>query len=316
MRFIYALCVLLWVSFPSSAQTLDLETPDFKLKLDKASQTVAALEPKNTPGFDFTPADRLAQRAANRYHHLGDLILRVRAGSSGPWQKYDTAESRNPVQVLTPTGSTLAAANLSPTLPPDTPLQITRSWLVDNGRLVLRFEIKNKSAQPVQLGGLGLPMIFNNIITRRNLKEAHEKCSFSDPYMGQDAGYLQVTRLSGSGPALVVVPDGQTPFEAYELLSEPSRPSQTFEGAFAWMVHTQAFAEEEWRGVVPWNPPTSVTLAPGATKTYGVRFLLADSIRNIESTLAQYNRPVAIGIPGYVLPMDIDARLFVKHKQK
>ena len=113
-----------------------------------------------------------------------------------------------------------------------------------------------------------------------------------------------------------MVPDGQTPFEAYELLSEPSRPSQTFEGAFAWMVHTQAFAEEEWRGVVPWNPPTSVTLAPGATKTYGVRFLLADSIRNIESTLAQYNRPVAIGIPGYVLPMDIDARLFVKHKQK
>ena len=45
---------------------LDLDTPDFKLKLDKASQTVSALEPKNTPGFDFTPADRLSQRAANR----------------------------------------------------------------------------------------------------------------------------------------------------------------------------------------------------------------------------------------------------------
>ena len=159
-------------------------------------------------------------------------------------------------------------------------------------------------------------MIFNNIITRRNLKEAHEKCSFSDPYIGQDAGYLQVTRLSGAGPALVVVPDGETPFEAYELLSEPTRPSQTFEGAFAWMVHTHALAEDEWRGVVPWNPPTLATIAPGATRTYGVRFLLSDEIRNIEATLAQNNRPVAIGIPGYVLPMDIDGRLFVKHKQK
>ena len=39
---------------------------------EQTSQTVAALEPKTTPGFDFTPADRLAQRAANRYHHLGD----------------------------------------------------------------------------------------------------------------------------------------------------------------------------------------------------------------------------------------------------
>jgi hypothetical protein len=318
---ISALCV----SFGASAQNqpslpatlgleqgyLDLETPDFRLRLVKASQTVAALEPKSAPGFDFTPADRLAQRAANRYHHLGDLIFRARVGSNGPWQKYDTAESRAPVESLPTTGPTLAAANLSATLPSDVPLQITRSWIVDKGKLILSFELRNKTTQPVQLGALGLPMVFNNIITGRNLKESHEKCSFSDPYIGQDAGYLQVTRLSGAGPALVVVPQGQTPFEAYQLLGEPTRPSQTFEGAFAWMVHTQAYAEDEWRGVVPWNPPTYVTLAPGATKTYGVKFLLADEIRKIEATLAQDDRPVAVGIPGYVLPMDIEGNLFV-----
>ena len=121
-----------------------------------------------------------------------------------------------------------------------------------------------------------MPMVFDNILTGRSLKEAHEKCSFSDPYIGHDAGYLQVTRLSGAGPALIVVPDGQTPFEGYQPLSEPMRPSQTFEGMFAWMVHTQAFADDEWRGIVPWNPPTSATLAPGATRTYGVKFLVAD----------------------------------------
>jgi len=311
-----AFCALLWLSSVASAQTIDVDTPDFKLKLAQASQTVAALEPKTAPGFDFTPADRLSQRAANRYHHLGDLILWLRVGASGPWQKYDTAESRAPVEPLTATAPTLAAANLAPTLPHDIPLQITRSWLVDNGRLVLRFEMKNNTAQPVQIGALGIPVIFNNILTNRNLKEAHEKCSFSDPYIGQDAGYLQVTRLTGAGPALVVVPDGQTPFEAYQLLSEPTRPSQTFEGAFAWMVYTQAYADDEWHGVVPWNPPTSVTLAPGATKTYGLQFLLSDEIRNIETTLAHANRPVAIGIPGYVLPMDIEGRLFVKSPRK
>src|SRR6185369_4812303 len=109
---------------------------------------------------------------------------------------------------------------------------------------------------------------------------------------------------------------GQTPFEAYQLLSEPTRPTQTFEGAFAWMVHTRAIAEDDWRGVVPWNPPTSVTLAPGETKTFGLKFLLADEIRHIEMTLAQNDRPVAIGIPGYVLPMDIDGRLFVKSSRR
>src|SRR5919106_981077 len=127
-----AFCAFLWLASASNAQPndyLDLETPDFKLKLSKASQTLAALEPKNTSGFDFTPADRLSQRATDRYHHLGDLILRARVGSSGPWQKYDTAESRKPVESLTPLAPTLAAAILS--LPPNIPLQITRSWIVD-----------------------------------------------------------------------------------------------------------------------------------------------------------------------------------------
>jgi hypothetical protein len=308
------ICAFLWLSFTATAQTF--ETPDFKLTLGKSSQTVAALEPKSAPGFDFTPADRLAQRSANRYHHLGDLILRVRVGNSGPWLKYDTAESRVPVELLAPIPPALAMADLSPTLPADIPLQIIRSWLVENGRLVLSFELKNRSTQPVQLGALAIPMIFNNMLTGRSLKEAHEKCSFSDPYLGQDAGYLQVTRLSGAGPSLVVVPDGRTPFEAYGLLSEPTRPSQTFEGAFAWMVHTQAYAEDEWRGVVPWNPPTFATLAPGEAKSYGVQFLLSDEIRNIEATLTQAGRPVAIGIPGYILPMDIEGRLFIDHNRK
>jgi hypothetical protein len=294
---------------------LDLDTPDFKVKLVKASQTVAALQPKSTTGFDFTPGDRLERRAANGFHHLGDLTLRVRVGDSGPWQKYDTAESRKPVQPTTVAG-TLAAADLSPTLPGDIPLQITRAWIIDNGRLALRFELKNRTAQPVQIGALGIPMIFNNMITGRNLKEAHETCSFSDPYIGQDAGYLQVTRLSGHGPSLVVVPFVQTPFEAYQLLNEPVRPNQTFEGAFAWMVHTEAYAGDEWRGVKQWNPPTLATIAPGATKVYGVKFLLADEIRRIEATLANNNRPIAIGIPGYVLPMDVVGRVFIKHNRK
>ena len=295
---------------------IEYETPTFKLKLVKASQTVAALEPRAASDFDFTPADRIERRAANGYHHLGDLTLRLRGDSSSPWKKYDTAELRKPITSLSVSGPTLAAADLTPTLPADIPLQITRSWIVEDGQLTLRFELKNKSSAFVQIGGLGIPMIFNNIITGRNLKEAHEKCSFSDPYIGEDGGYLQVTRLSGRGPALVVVPEGKTPFEAYQLLNEPMRPNQTFEGAFAWLVHTQAYAEEDWQKVDPWNSPTGVALAPGATKTYGVKFLVADEIRNIEQTLAANRRPVAVGIPGYVLPMDLDARLFLKHERK
>src|SRR4029079_10499626 len=109
--------------------------------------------------------------------------------------------------------------------------------------------------------------------------------------------------------SLIACSKGQTPFEAYQLMSEPMRPNQTFEGAFAWMVHSQAYAENEWRNADPWNPPTSATLAPGETRRYGVMFLVADEIRDIERTLAENRRPVAVGIPGTILPMDLDGRL-------
>jgi hypothetical protein len=295
---------------------IELDAPDFKLKLVKASQTIAALQPKGANGFDFAPADRLENRARDGYYHLGDLTLRVRVGNSGQWREYSTAVMRKPIQALTTSGQTLAAADLTPTLPADCPIQITRTWALDNGRLVLRFELKNKLPETIQIGALSIPMIFNNMLTNRSLEQAHETCSFFDPYIGQDAGYLQVTRLKGNGPSLVVVPEGKTPFEAYQLLNEPTRPLQTFEGAFAWMAHSQAYAENEWRNVEQWNTPTSASLAPNEIKTYGVKFLISDEIRNIEKTLAANQRPVAVGIPGYILPMDLDARLFLNYKHK
>ena len=315
--------------------TLDFDTPDFNLKLAKSSQVIAALEPKGAKGmgdapFDFTPADQRKARSGNRFNHLGDVAVRARVlgdGAPGEWKNAATSDLRKPVapvtevKGVTPEGKILAAADLSPTLPQDFPLQITRCWFVDSsGRLVLHFQITNKSESPVEIGGLGFPLVFNNMIQDfntnqpRTLPQAHEICSFFDPYVGQDAGYLQVTRLSGAGPALAVVPETgtKTPFEAYRPLNDASPKSQTFEGACEWTVRSKAYAENEWKGVQQWNPGTSEILQPGETVGHGLRFVVADSIRNIEKSLADADRPVAVGIPGYVLPMDIDAKLFIK----
>ncbi len=291
------------------------QTPMFTLKLVKASQTVAGLLPKGADGFDFTPSDWLKRRDANGYHHLGDLDLRLRVGGTGPWKSFSTDSARHPVRALPASGSVLAAADLAPTLPSDIPLDVRRYWEVHDGHLVLRFELKNTGSRPVQIGALGIPMIFNNILTGLKLDSAHAICSFYDPYIGEDAGYLQVTRLSGHGPALVVVPYGHTPFEAYNpLLNDRTRKTNTFEGFYEWMVHSEAYAENEWKGVRPWNPPTSETLAPGQTRSYGVEFLLSPQIPDIEKTLMAAGRPVAVGVPGYIVPMDMDVKLFLKSR--
>jgi hypothetical protein len=319
---------------------LEFDAPEFTLKLVKASQTIAALEPKGVPTytptpstgrrgrgrggnappqptgpltFDFTPADRLASRAADGFHHLGDITLRLRTGAAGEWEEYDTASARQPVAALPAGGSTLAAADLTPTLPADIPVRVTRSWQLVNGRIVLRFEVANRAQAPVEIGALGLPVVFNNIISGRNLEQAHEICSFFDPYIGLDAGYVQVTRLSGTGPALVVVPHGRTPFEGWNPMRDGTRRTQTSEGIFEWLAHTRAFAENEWKNVQPWNAPSAATLKPGESRTYGLEFLLSPSIREIEATLAKAGRPVAVGLPGYVAPMDEDLKLFLDY---
>jgi len=295
---------------------IEIETPQFTLKLLKSSQTVAALLPKGGNGFDFTPSDFLERRAANGFYHPGDLRFSVRLQGSSEWQNFSTAAARKPVIDLPAAAPDLAIADLSPTLPADCPLRVIRKWSLENGKLVLNFVLNNKTEQPLEIGALGIPLVFNNILTDRSLAEAHEKCSFSDPYIGQDAGYIQVTRLKGNGPALVVVPHGKTPFEAYQLLPEPMRPNQTFEGTFEWLARSRSLAENNWKNAKPWNAPTGETIAPNSARAFGVKFLVADEIRNIEKTLAENNRPVAVGIPGYILPNDIEAKLFLKYQSK
>jgi hypothetical protein len=306
--------------------TEDFDTPDFTLRLVRSSQTVAALKPKGADDFDFSPGDLLIARSQDGFFHLGDITLRLRSEGAKDWKNFSSATERHPVNALVPSPGVLAGSDLAPTFPSDLPLQVTRKWSVESQHLVLRFTIKNKSQATVEVGALGIPMIFNNVLNDRSLEQAHAKCSFYDPYIGEDAGYLQVTRLSGRGPALLVVPDERTPFEAYNpildrpnswgaapVFTDPTPRGITFEGFYEWLVHSEAYARNEWKDVSEWNPATSLKLAPGESKSYGIRFLLADSVRNIEKTLADNKRPVAIGVPGYVVPMDTDARLFLKY---
>jgi Family of unknown function (DUF5695) len=329
-RLLFLLCPLIifaqspWIALskkPSALNleqgTISLQTPSFHVQLAKSSQTIAALHPKMEPSFDFTPGDSLKVRSSNGMYHLGDLNLRLREGQSGEWRTFSTATDRKPVKTLPVNGSILAAADLANTLPADIPLNIKRFWEVDKDQLVLRFELTNSTTKLLEIGALGIPMIFNNILDGKTLEQAHAKNVLYDPYIGRDAGYLQVTRLHGRSPSLLVLPYGQTPFEAYNpLLDDPTPRGITFEGFYEWIICSKAFAEKEWNNTDPWNQPTSILLQPGESKSYGVRLLLTGTPKDIEKTLLQNNHPVAVGIPGYVLPQDVNAKLFVNNKSR
>ena len=276
--------------------TIKYQTPLFQLSLLNSSQTVSALKTNDDDPFDFTPGDRLKERDKNGFYHLGDITLGIRTSNSSDWSYYSTSKNRVDVSAIkSDNPNVLAAADLSKSLSADLPLQITRYWEKDGDNIVMRFEVKNISDKPVEIGALGIPMIFNNNFNDKSLDQAHIENVFSDPYIGKDAGYIQVTRLQGKGKVLVVVPYGETPFEAYRpLLDDPMPSGYAFEGLHEWIVHSKSYAETEWKGVEQWNIPTSEIIKPGESRSYGVKFLIASSVRDIENTLALADRPVAV----------------------
>ncbi|GAA3270264.1 hypothetical protein GCM10020258_43850 [Sphingomonas yabuuchiae] len=311
-------------SASQKAATSRFRVGAFHLILDPVSQTARGLSPIATPDFDFLPIGRAKERAGNGYNHLGDIHLRLRQGG-GAWRDYSSSRERRPVRALPVRGAVLAAADIGGSMGTGMPLRIVREWVNDKGTPALRFTLTNTSNAPVEVGGLGLPMVFDNIISDRTLEQAHAKASFADPYIGRDAGYVQVTRLNGAGPALLVLPERATPLEAYvpiptlretksqAVISEASPRTQTSEGFYDWTIASAAYAQTDWaKAGAPWNEATSFTLAPGQSRKIGLRLVTAPSIRAIEPTLTAQRRPVVVGVPGYVVPTDLEAALFVR----
>ncbi|RHZ64939.1 uncharacterized protein CDV56_108448 [Aspergillus thermomutatus] len=295
---------------------ISLSTANWDLKLVKDAQVLASLQPKGT-SFDFLPFDYLQNRAANGQYHNGDITFRYRAAGATDWIAGDSSQARKTVTVVKADDG-LAAADLTPTLPVGSPLRVVRKWVNVDGDLGLSFTLTNTAKHRLEIGSLGFPTEFNSIFTNRSPEEMTAKCSLADPYIGLDAGYLQVTPTSGTGEALIVTPLGNTstPFEAWRNLDESVFDStvygsQTFEGLYEWQTRSKAYADNEWANVTPWNPATSLVLNAGQSATVGLRFsLVKDGIRGIQKAVRATNTPVTIGT-GYVVPRDLTVQLLI-----
>lgn len=295
---------------------LNFTTPNWNVAIVKDSHILASLKPKGDTDFDFSPAQYLPMRAANGNYHLGDINLRYRQANSSAWVMASSALNRSNVNPIDPTTlgkNVLAASDLAPTLPRGIPFRVTRQWITSGNELGLTFTVTNTGSRVLEIGAAGFPIEFNSIFTYTN--DVYTECSFTDPNIGLDAGYLRVARLQGTGHAMAVTPIGSTPLEAWNFLHEDEDTSlyyhsQVFEGFYEWQTHTLAYSQQEWAAVEPWNTPTSVKLARNQSVTWGLQFNLSPNIHEVENTVASTGTPHVIAVPGYIIPQDLTAKLF------
>ena len=119
------------------------------------------------------------------------------------------------------------------------------------------------------------------------------QCSFVEAYVGGAYGYVTVTRASGKGPVLLVLPQPGTSFEAWRPLRGEDRSSDVgfgFEGHHELMFHSQAWAAGAWRKAQPWVAPTSLSLRSGQYVKYGVRLLLAPGPKEVSAGILVKNK--------------------------
>src|SRR3546814_18961212 len=91
----------------------------------------------------------------------------------------------------------------------DAPFSVERRWFDDKGLLGLSFRIANRSDRPLEIGALGMPMVFDHIFIYRSLEQAPTQANFVGPSFDPAPGPLPVTRPNLPGPALPVPPPGQ-----------------------------------------------------------------------------------------------------------
>lgn len=242
--------------------------------------------------FDFALSNISLDRRGKEYYQLGDIQVATREVGTKKWDRWDTRENSG-----------------------NNTIKIDRNWVEKNGEVTFNFSLKNKSTRSIEVGGLGVAMIFNQVFIDKTLDESHTQCVFIDPYIGMDAGYLQLLRLNGEAPILLVLANKNTPFEAYRpLKDDPTPRGVDFEGFYEWTIHSKAYAETDWKGKYHWNDPSSVILKPNDERNYSLKFKLTDSIPKINRTLQESDKPVVEQFPGYVFRGDEEHKLFITYQ--
>ncbi|EOD29360.1 hypothetical protein EMIHUDRAFT_463031 [Emiliania huxleyi CCMP1516] len=220
-----------------------------------------------------------------------------------------------------------ASRCLTPPLPFGRGLALRREVRVAGAEATLSLTITNSDpTSGVEIGprlppggGLGLSVPFNQMFTGRSLPQVAQRCSFTEVYLGGEAGYVQV---------LLVLPlrrdrredvgaegrsaSGWRGFEGWRPLKQEDRANYDWmhEMLYEVVVHSEAYARAEWRGAAPWAPPSSATLPPGGSATYGLRMILARDVESVGEALLAAGVPVATPLPAATLHADMtDARL-------
>ncbi|MCC7207613.1 MAG: twin-arginine translocation signal domain-containing protein, partial [Anaerolineae bacterium] len=184
---------------------------------------------------------------------------------------------------------------------------------LDGDRLHWQITLRNRLSEPLEIGDLALPMLFNTDYVRDSLTTYTQRVVRHSHIAGHGS-FVVALRPNGVGPFLAVLPDADTPLEYFERTPGMG----AWEGVYTAFVHSRASGEAETRGA--WRlPHTSRTLQPagqqGDTAVYRFDLLWADDYEAARQALYDAGLLDIQVVPGMSLPSDLFAQLAIRTRQ-
>ncbi len=246
---------------------------------------------------------------------LGELMFQYRLGT-GSWTKAYTNLSGD-VRTQSQSGNTVTVTyQNSANSGGIKNFKVVETYSLVNDYLQWSINVSNTSSQTLEIGDFGLPLPFNERWPGN--EEIYETRTVFHSFTGKNSSYIYVTRPSGIGSFLLMVPDASTGsgFEYQDHWRTQEHTSSTERnwcqdqgnwpnGLNVFYIHSNVIKSTN-RGYLP---NTSLTLAPGASKTYNFKFFKVANEAAMKDKLYSEGLIDVNVVPGMIFATNMTAKV-------
>jgi len=262
---------------------------------------------------------------------FGDVVFRFRNGT-GAWEHASTARSRAVRKMQR--SSSAGAQRIEFQYASDPRIadgirgfDFSEAYELHTDALVWSLTIRNRGAGTLEIGDLGLPLLFNTIYAKDPFVTYQQRV-IRHSYIAGDSSFIFWTRANGEGPYLIMTPRDGTHLEYFEGTSAGNKadasdpvfgPRNAWEGLYTAYIHAAAEGGEierqgSWR-----QPLTTKLLQPrgsaGDSVTYAFEFRWARDYSDVRNILYRAGLVTVTVAPGMVIPSDLSALLALHTKR-
>ncbi len=307
--------------FPQSASAYTLSNGTFEVQTGTHGEiTSLKIVGDNYPTNYVMNATNAPQQNTADHQWVGELMFKYRLGT-GAWQTALTQSSADGrTQSQSGTTATITYQN-SANANGVKNFRLDETYSLVNDYFLWKIQLTNTSTQTIEFGDIGLPLPFNEYWSGGGNEQIYETRVVTHSFVGNNSSYITIGRPSGIGPYLLMVPDVSTGagFEYQDRWRVEEHPGSKWaadqggwpEGLNVFYIHSNVIKSTN-RGYLP---NTSLTLAPGASKTYAFKFFKVANENAVKDRLYSEGMVDVTAIPGMIVPTNQTAK-FDLHTSK